>query len=97
MANNGLDRVWKYSNTDKWFTFDPATESEYYDGKIIPDITTLCVAARAGRLEFLKWCHSRGYANRVQNDKTMQTYSQDQPEVMEWLKSLDRSRILCKL
>jgi hypothetical protein len=68
--------------------FDVSTERDYYDGKKIPDITTLAAAARSGRLEFLQWCRKSGYANGIEKDVTVISYSRDQPHIMEWLQSL---------
>ncbi len=73
------------------FEFDITTESDYYAGKLIPDSTTLAVAARAGRLEFLKWCRTNGHAQRIEKDQTVISYAREQPTVMEWLRSLVRS------
>lgn len=68
-----------------WLNFDVDSIPDYLNGKLIPDCTTIQVAAKAGQLDFLKWCATNGYASEFHSPAAGAALVAGHKETFEWL------------
>lgn len=69
----------------KLLEFDASTVPDYLSGRLKPDCTTIQVAAKAGCLDFLKWCADNGYASEFSSSAAGAALAAGHKDTFEWL------------